>query len=123
MGMNFSSVAVATSIAGLILGLGWLFAGRLWLRRLGLQVHASGLIVGRRLGAVYLGIALLLFLLRSAPESDLRSSICMAMVFALALLALLGLIEFKAGRAGRGILISVALELLLVAGFFSALLT
>jgi hypothetical protein len=45
-----------------------------------------------------------------------------AMFVALALLALLGLIEFKAKRAGRGILVSVVLEAVLAAGFASALL-
>ena len=81
--MNFTIAAVATSIAGLILGLGWLFAGGLWFKRLGLEASASGLVIGRRLGAVYLGIAMMLFLVRSAPASEFRSSVCMAMIFAL----------------------------------------
>ena len=120
--MNFTIVALATSVAGLILGLGWLFAGGLWFKRLALEASTAGLVIGRHLGAVYLGIALMLFLVRSAPPSEFRSSVCMAMVFALAMLALLGLFEFKAKRAGTGILFSVALEALLVAGFVSVLL-
>jgi len=120
--MNFTIAAVATSIAGLILGLGWLFAGGLWFKRLGLESSASGLVIGRRLGAVYLGIAMMLFLVRSAPASEFRSSVCMAMIFALGLLALLGLIEFHAKRAGPGILLSVTLEVLLAAGFAYSLL-
>jgi Ca2+/Na+ antiporter len=121
--MNFTVAAVATSIAGLILGLGWLFAGSLLLKRWGLEANALGLLVGRRLGAAYLGIAIMLFLGRSAPPSEFRSSVSIAMLVALVLLALLGLIELKAKRVGRGILVSVAVELLLAAGFAMVLLT
>lgn len=121
--MNFTVTAVATSIAGLVLGLGWLFAGSLVLKRWGLDANPLGLLVGRRLGAVYLGIAVMLFLGRSAPPSELRSAVSMSMLGALGLLALLGLIEFQAKRAGRGILVSVVLEVLLAAGFASTLWT
>ncbi len=96
--MSFYITAVATSIAALILGLGWLFAGTLLLKRWGLETNAAGLLVGRRLGVVYLAMALLLFLGRSAPPSELRSVVAIAMLVSLGLLALLGLIEFKAGR-------------------------
>lgn len=86
------------------------------------QIHCRrGLLVGRRLGAVYLGIAIMLFLARSTPPSDLRSTVSTAMLVALALLALLGLIEFKAKRAGIAILVSVVLEVLLAASFVSVL--
>lgn len=119
--MTFTIAAVATSIAGLLLGLGWLFAGSFLLKRWGLDANPQGLLVGRRLGAVYVGIAILLFLGRTAPPSELRSAVSMAMLIALLLLALLGLFEFKAKRAGRGILISVVLEVLLAAGFAAAL--
>ena len=120
--MNFTATAVATSIAALILGLCWLFAGSLVLKRWGLEANALGLLVGRRLGAAYLGIAMMLFLARSAPPSEFRSSVSIAMLAALVLLALLGLIELKAKRVGRGILVSVAAELVLAAGFATALL-
>ena len=120
--MNFAITAVATSIAGVILGIGWLFAGSLLLKRWGLEANRLGLLVGRRLGAAYFGIAIMLFLGRNTPPSDLRTSVSIAMFVALALLALLGLIEFKAKRAGKGILVSVVLEVVLAAGFASALL-
>ncbi len=120
--MSFTIAAVATSIAGLILGLGWLFAGTLLLKRWGLEANTSGLLVGRRLGAVYLGIGLMLFLGRSAPPSEFRSVVSIAMLAALALLALLGLFEFRAHRAGKAILVSVALEVILAGGFASVLL-
>jgi len=120
--MSFTIAAVATSIAGLLLGLGWLFAGGLVLKRWGLEANPLGLLVGRRLGAAYFGIALMLFLGRSAAPSELRSAVCIAMLVALSLLAILGIVELKAKRAGKGILVSVVLEVLLAAGFATALL-
>ena len=120
--MTFTIAAMATSIAGLILGVGWLFAGTLLLKRWGLEANTSGLLVGRRLGAVYLGIAVMLFLGRDAPPSEFRSIVSIGMFAALTLLALLGLFEFKAHRAGKGILVSVALEVILAVGFALVLL-
>jgi hypothetical protein len=119
--MSFTIAAVATSIAVLLLGFGWLFVGSLVLKRWGLEANPLGLLVGRRLGAAYVGIAIMLFLGRSAPPSALRSAVSIAMLVALALLAILGIVEFRAKRAGKGILVSVALEVLLAAGFATAL--
>ena len=121
--MSFTVVAIATSVASLLLGLGWLSAGTLVLKRWQVEANPTGLLVGRRLGAVYLSMAVMLFIARSAPASDLRSALCVGLLVGLTLLAVLGLFELKAGRAGRGILLSVALELLLAAGFLSVLLT
>jgi len=115
--MSFSIVAIATSIAGLILGIGWLFAGNLLHKRWRMASTAASLLIGRRLGAVYLGISVMLFLGRSAPPSDFRSAICAGMLMALAFLAGLGLFELKARRAGPGILVSVVLEIVLAVGF------
>lgn len=121
--MSFTIAAIATSIAGLLLGLGWLLAGSLVLKRWGLEANPLGLLVGRRLGAAYFGIAILLFLGRSAPPSELRSAVSVAMLVALSLLAILGIVEFRAKRAGKGILVSVVLEVLLAAGFAAVLFT
>ncbi|HEY7459159.1 MAG TPA: hypothetical protein VH765_10430 [Xanthobacteraceae bacterium] len=120
--MNFSIVAIATSIAGLILGIGWFFAGNVLHKRWGIESTASSLLIGRRLGAVYLGISAMLFLGRSAPPSDLRTAVCVGMFAALAILAGLGLFELRAHRAGPGILVSVVLEIILAAGFAWVLL-
>lgn len=120
--MSFTAVAIATSIASLLLGLGWLFAGSLVLKRWRVEANPVALLVGRRLGAAYLGIAVILFAARSAPASELRTAVAAGLLAALVLLAVLGLLELKSGRAGKGILASVVLELVLAAGFLSVLL-
>ena len=120
--MSFAIVALATSVAGLLLGLGWLFAGRVMLRRWGITPTPQLLLVGRRLGAVYLSIAVMMFLGRSAPESALRTAITSGLLLAMILLAALGLIEYRARRANASILVSVVLEIALGAGYALVLL-
>ncbi len=120
--MSFTVVALATSIASLLLGLGWLLAGTLVLKRWRVEANPVALLVGRRLGAAYLGIAVMLFAARSAPASETRTAVVAGLLVALTLLAALGLFELRSGRAGKGILLSVGLELLLAAGFLSVLL-
>ena len=120
--VSFAVLALATSAAGLLLGLGWLFAGEAMLRRWGITPTPQLLLVGRRLGAVYLSIAVMLFLGSNAPESALRSALAAGLLLAMILLALLGLIEYRARRANASILVSVALEIVLGAGYAAVLL-
>ena len=115
--MSFSIVATATSVLGFVLGVGWLFFGKLLVRRWGIESTAGTMLVGRRLGAAYVGIALVLVLGRSAPPSALRQAVCVGLLVAMVVLAALGLFEFKARRANAGILVSVGAEIVLAAGF------
>lgn len=119
--MSFNFVVTIASIAGTVLGVGWIFAGTLFFKRWGIQAHPDGLLIGRRLGAVYLGTAIMLFLGRTAPPSDLRTALCVGMMFSMVVLAVLGVIEFKARRANAAILISTTIEVFLTAGFASVL--
>ena len=120
--MTFTTAAIATSVAGFILGFGWLLAGCLVMRRWGVVAEADGLLVGRRLGAVYISIATLLLLGRSAPPSDLRTIVSVALLLALSLLAALGVLEYVTKRAKAGILVSVAIEAVLASLFAWVLL-
>ena len=75
--MSFHALALVTSIAALLLATGWLFAGRLMLKRWRIEPSVGALLVGRRIGAVYLGVALLCFLVRSTTSMELITSISM----------------------------------------------
>ena len=77
--MSFHTLAIVTCIAALLLATGWLFAGRLRPKRWRIEPCVAALLVGRRIGAVYLG-------------------------------------------AGSAILVSVAVEVLLLPGFGTLLL-
>lgn len=118
--MTFKVMALLTTIAGSILGLRFLFAGASVLKQWGLDVTAGAVVVSRRIGALYLGIALLFFLGRTAAPSDLRSAVCLGIGVAIALLAGLGLFELRARRVSTGIIVPVIVETVVAAGFFWA---
>ncbi|MEJ7929890.1 MULTISPECIES: hypothetical protein [Ramlibacter] len=119
--MSFSTIAVVTAVAAILLGLAWLFAGGLLLRRWGIEPSPTGLLIGRRIGCIYLGLAALLLMVRATSAPEARWGIAAGFAVALSLLALIGIFELIAKRAKPGILSSVALEALLAAGFISSM--
>lgn len=120
--MTFQTLSLVTSIAALLLGAGWLAAGRLMLQRWRIEPSVGALLVGRRIGVIYLGVALLFFLVRSTKSPELITIASTFAALANALLAGLGVYEYHARRAGPAILVSVAFELALVVGFGRLLL-
>jgi Kef-type K+ transport system membrane component KefB len=120
--VSFHTLSILTCLAALLLGAGWLFAGRRMLQRWRIEPTTGALLVGRRIGAVYLGVALLCFLVRSTTSTELITSVSWFAVLVNALLAGLGVYEYRARRVGPAILVSVALELLLLLGFGALLL-
>jgi hypothetical protein len=74
------------------------------------------------MSAVYLGLALMFFLTRSAPPSPARSALVLGAVVALSLLVALGVYEFASGHAARGILVSASVEFVLALGFARTLI-
>ena len=115
--MTFHTLALVTSIAALLLGAGWLAASGLMLQRWRIEPSVGALLVGRRIGVIYLGVALLFFLVRSTESPELITIVSTFAAAANALLAGLGVYEYRARRAGPAILVSVAFELVLVLGF------
>lgn len=120
--MTFHTLALVTCVAALLLGIGWLIAGKLMLQRWRIESSAGALLVGRRIGVIYLSVALLFFLMRATESPELITIVSTFAVLANALLAGLGLYEYRTRRAGPAILVSVAFEVLLVVGFGSLLL-
>jgi hypothetical protein len=121
--MSFRATATAAGLIALALGLGYLFAGHLVVGRWQLEPTEGVLLLGRRMGAVYLGLATMCLWARSAGPSPARSALCAGGALALGLLAALGTYEFLAGHAARGILVSAAVEFVLALGFARVLLT
>lgn len=120
--MAFKTTAVTTSIVTFVLGAGYLVAGRLLIGRWRIEPTESVLLFGRRIGALYLGLAVIFFLVRSVGASVERSALSAGAAVTCSLLALLGIYEFSAGRAGAGILASVAVEALLALAYTRLLL-
>ena len=115
--MTFQIMALIMTCAGCLLGLRFIFAGGYVLKEWGVEATAGSLILFRRIGAMYLALALMFFLGRAAAPSDLRSAVCLVMGGAIALLAGLGLFEYLARRVGAGVFRSVVGEAVLAAGF------
>ena len=115
--MTFQIMALLMTCAGCLLGLRFIFAGGSVLKEWGVEATAGSLILFRRIGAMYLALALMFFLGRAAAPSDLRSAECLVMGGAIALLAGLGLFEYLARRVGAGVFRSVVGEAVLAAGF------
>jgi hypothetical protein len=115
--MTFQIMALIMTCAGCLLGLRFIFAGGSVLKEWGVEATAGSLILFRRIGAMYLALALMFFLGRAAAPSDLRSAVCLVMGGAIALLAGLGLFEYLARRVGAGVFRSVVGEAVLAAGF------
>ncbi|WP_394173404.1 hypothetical protein [Thalassotalea litorea] len=120
--MSFSLVVSITAIAAFLLGIGWLFFSPLLMRRWGMTVHEEAIVVGRRLGTVYLGMAIILFLAREVPVSELRLAITAGLLFAMVVLAIIGFREYQAKRVNASILISVGLEIFLAIGYSQVLI-
>lgn len=121
--MSFRTIAVVTAIVALALGVGYLFFGTLVVGRWQIQPTDGVLLLGRRIGCLYLGLAVMYFLGRSAPLSVARTALSAGTAAALSLLALFGVYELTAGHAGSGILASVAIESLIALGYIRILLT
>jgi len=115
--MTFQILAYIMAGAACLLGLRFIFAGGGVLKEWGVEMTDGALILCRRLGVMYLGLALMFFLGRNAGPSDFRSAVCLVMAGTVAVLALLGLFEFLARRAGKGIFRSALAEAALAAAF------
>ena len=121
--MSFQIAATATSIAGFILAGVWMLAGQKLLQNWGVVAHDDGLIVGRRMGVVYFGNAVMLLLSRTAPASELRDAICIGMLLSMSGLASLGFFVFRARRAGALIFGGVVIDLAFALAFAAVLLS
>ena len=115
--MTFQIMALIMTCAGCLLGLRFIFAGGSVLKEWGVEATAGSLILFRRIGAIYLALALMFFLGRAVAPSDMRSAVCLVMGGAIALLSGLGLFEFLARRVSAGVFRSVVGEAVLAAGF------
>ncbi|KAJ3337315.1 hypothetical protein HDU93_001264 [Gonapodya sp. JEL0774] len=115
--MEFHVASLVMVCAGTALGLRFMLAGDGLLEEWDIKPTPGSLIISRRIGAIYLGLALTFFLGRGEPPSELRSAICLGTAAMSALLAGCGLYEYGARRVGPGIFRSVVAEAVLAVGF------
>ena len=116
--MTFSIMTLISALATLGLGFGFLFAPAAMLKPWGLENPTPAAVMSRRIGAVYLGLAVMMYLVQSG---DAQIAISIGVATATGLLALVGLNEMRLGNVSKGILVAVVVEILLTAGFLSTL--
>jgi hypothetical protein len=115
--MTFKNASTLSAVLTLILAISYLFAGGVMVERWQIEPTDSVLLLGRRIGASFLGLSVLFFLARSIPLSSARRALSAAAVTTCSLLAFLGVCEFSAGRAAAPILASAAIEAVLAVLF------
>ncbi len=115
--MTFQILALVMTAACLVLGARFLFFGRGLLTEWGLESSTGALILFRRMGLMYLGLALVFFIARTAGPSDIRPAMCLILGGTAVFLAGLSLYEFFARRVSAGIFRSVVAEAVLGAAF------
>ena len=115
--MTFEILALVMTVACIVLGARFIVFGGSVLKEWGLEITPGALIVFRRMGLMYLALAVMFFLRRTAGPSDIRSAVCLVMGGTAILLAGLGLFEFLARCASAGIFRSVVAEAVLGAVF------
>jgi hypothetical protein len=120
---SFRTVAIVASSICLLLASGWLLAPQLILRVWQIAGPEPALVMARRGGALFLGLAATLFLARNAENSSARRAISTGLCLACATLAMLGIGEWIAGHAGIGIGLAAFVEILLSASFARTLFT
>lgn len=121
--MSYKTVALIISFIAFILGVGYVFFGDVVVGRWQIEPTVGVLLLGKRAGCLYVGLAVILFLSRKSPVSAARTSISVGAVVTLLLLAMMGVYEFSLGHASSAILISVVLESVLGFVFIIVILT
>ena len=112
--MSFKTLALITSAILLLLGLGYLIVGSLIVSRWQIDPSDSVLLFGRRIGSLYIGLSVIYFFARSSPVSATRTALITGTAVALLLLVSLGIYELSAGHVGKGILVSMSIEFILL---------
>ena len=116
--MTFETMTLITAFATLGLGLGLLLAPAAMLKPWGLESPTAAAVLSRRIGAVYLGLAVMMTL---TWTGETQTGIAVGVATATGLLAVTGLNELRLGNVTKGILMAVTVEVLLTAGFLSTL--
>ena len=115
--MTFKIMAYVMTVGASILAARFIFFGASLLREWGIEATDGPIVICRRIGALYIGFALIFFLGRKAAPSDLRSAVCLGISGASALLGCLGVFEFWAKQVSSGIIVPAIVEAVISAGF------
>lgn len=117
---QFKSVATVSALVFFALALSLVLAPNRIVGDWGLDVSLSVEVVCRRAGALFAGVAVMLFSARNSEPSVARSALVNAIMALCALLTGLGLYELNAGHVTARILIPVFIEVAMLLAFVLA---
>jgi hypothetical protein len=109
--IEFPFVARFGALIAMLLFVTFAFIPVIPFTMLSVAMTPEGILMARRMAALFLGIALILWLLRDEMDSLTRRRVCLALSASMAALALFGLYDFVRGSVGWGIWIAVTVEI------------
>lgn len=114
----YKILSIFTSLLCLYLFYLLLFSASSFLQSLGVEETESAFFVSRRAAMLMLGISVLMFFTRNAPNTRARQAICLSIGVTMLGLAFCGIYEFNRQFVGSGIIGPIVVELILSASFF-----
>jgi hypothetical protein len=108
--IEYSFVARFGAFIALLLFVTFAFIPVIPFTMLGVAMTPEGLLMARRMSALFLGIAVLLWLLRDEGNGSVRRGACLALSVSMAALATFGFLDWLADRNGSGVFIAIAVE-------------
>ena len=119
--MYYKIVVIIIAIAAIGLGCRFIFSSDSILKEWGLQSIDSTQVLGRRLGAIYFGLTVLLLL--SLTNMSKSQIVIIGVSSISGFLAISGILELMAGRVNTGIIRSIIAEVFLCLILVSTLFT
>ncbi|MBI2975848.1 MAG: hypothetical protein HYY33_02735 [Chloroflexi bacterium] len=108
---------IFAAAAGLIFGLGFLLIPNQTMSMYGVELNDAGQWIARYLGATFLGLTVLNWLVRNAPASDTRRAVVLGDFVLSALGLVVAVWDRIAGSGNALVWLTVAIYLVLTAGF------
>jgi hypothetical protein len=90
----------------------WFVDAGIYMATYGVEVEGGGIVFGRRMAPVILGLGIMLYLARDEPPSPLRRIICIAVAVVFAGVGCTGILAYMSGEADIAIIVAASVEVL-----------
>jgi len=115
--MTLRNLLIVNAVIALVFGVASVLAPALLLSTYGITLSPAGILVARLMGAAFLGICVLTWLARDAPDSEARRAIVLALFVENAIGFIVALLGQLAGLANPFAWSIVVIYLLLALGY------
>ncbi|MBE0368398.1 hypothetical protein [Pseudoalteromonas aurantia] len=115
--VSFKNLSVMTALITFGLCITLLFTPEVIFNLFQIEGHDSAFFISRRAAILFLGISIIAWAGRCAPESDSRLAISLGLTVSMIALALIGALEYFRGFVGLGIFLAIVTEVALGAAY------